>query len=90
MNETKQDGQGNILEEIIDNGDGTGVRRVFDLEGNVTLEEEVERPLPESEEELKQIPQAALATLAQKLNDPSVNSIAEVKGALKDFIEEIK
>jgi len=90
MNETKQDGQGNILEEIIDNGDGTGVRRVFDIEGNVTLEEEVERPIPEPEEELKVIPQSAIDGLAGKLQDPNVNSIAKLKSALNDFIGEIK
>ncbi len=44
---------------------------------------------PETQE-LKQIPQSAIDTLATKLNDPSVNSIAEVKGALKDFIGEIQ
>lgn len=39
---------------------------------------------------LKQIPQSALDSLSDKLQDPSVNSIAEIKDALKDFIGEIR
>lgn len=44
----------------------------------------------EVEPEMKQIPQTALNTLSQKLNDPSINSIAEIKSILKDFIQEIQ
>lgn len=40
-------------------------------------------------DETKQIPQSALDNLSTKLNDPTVNSIAEIKDALKDFIGEI-
>ncbi len=90
MNETKQDGNGNIIEQIIDNGDGTGTQTVYDRRGRVISTQEVERPIPEEVEELKQIPKAAIDTLASKLDDPKVNSISEVKGALKDFIKEIQ
>ena len=41
-------------------------------------------------EETKQIPQSALDNLSNKLNDPAINSIAEIKDVLKDFIGEIK
>lgn len=44
----------------------------------------------ETPEETKQIPQSALNNLSNKLNDPSVNSIAEIKDVLKDFIGEIR
>mgnify|MGYP000860193140 CR=1 FL=1 len=44
----------------------------------------------EASEETKQIPQSALNNLSNKLQDPSVNSIAEIKDALKDFIGEIR
>jgi hypothetical protein len=44
----------------------------------------------EAPEETKQIPQSALNNLSNKLQDPSVNSIAEIKDALKDFIGEIR
>lgn len=40
--------------------------------------------------ELKQIPSTAVSDLKEKLSDPSVNSIAEVKSALKDFLEKIE
>lgn len=41
-------------------------------------------------DELRQIPQSALDALSVKLNDSQVNSIAEVKDALKDFIGSIQ
>lgn len=41
-------------------------------------------------QELKQIPTSALDELSTKLSDPSVNSIAEVKSALSDFVAQIR
>jgi len=41
-------------------------------------------------EELKQIPKSALDNLSSKLKDPTVNSIAELKSALGDFLGEIR
>lgn len=39
--------------------------------------------------EQKTIPVTAIAELQTKLDDPTVNSIAEVKSALSDFIGQI-
>ena len=36
MNTTSHDGNGNIVEQTVDNGDGTGTRQTFDADGNVT------------------------------------------------------
>jgi YD repeat-containing protein len=36
MNETTFDANGNIVEQTVDNGDGTGTRTVYDADGNVT------------------------------------------------------
>lgn len=44
----------------------------------------------EEQVESKQIPTTALTELASKLNDPTVNSIAEIKAALKDFVSSIE
>lgn len=43
----------------------------------------------QAETELKQIPQTALSELKTKLADSGVNSIAEVKAALTDFVDQI-
>ena len=32
---------GNIVEQVVDNGDGTGVRTLFDADGNVTSVEQL-------------------------------------------------
>lgn len=41
---------GNIIERIVDNGDGTGTRTTYDADGNVTSTEQLTglpiRPLP--------------------------------------------
>lgn len=42
------------------------------------------------EGELKQIPASALTTLSDALADPSVNSVAEIKSALSDFVNSIE
>ena len=40
-NETAFDGNSNIIEQTVDNGDGTGTRTVFDADGNVTSVEQL-------------------------------------------------
>ena len=52
MNTTSHDGNGNIVEQTVDNGDGTGTTTTFDADGNVTSVEQLTglpyepRPLP--------------------------------------------
>ena len=41
MNTTSHDGNGNIVEQTVDNGDGTGTRTVYDADGNVTSTEQL-------------------------------------------------
>ena len=41
MNTTSHDGNGNIVEQTVDNGDGTGVRTTYDADGNVTSVEQL-------------------------------------------------
>ena len=44
---TVHDGDGNIVEQTVDNGDGTGTRTVYDADGNVTSTEELSGlPIP--------------------------------------------
>lgn len=45
--ETVEDGHGRIIEQLVDHGDGTGSRTVYDADGNVTSTEQVTGlPLP--------------------------------------------
>ena len=41
MNTTSHDGNGNIVEQTVDHGDGTGTRTTFDADGNVTSVEQL-------------------------------------------------
>ena len=51
MNTTSHDGNGNIVEQTVDNLDGTGTRTVFDADGNVTSTEQLTGlPIPEPPE----------------------------------------
>jgi len=51
MNTTSHDGNGNIVEQTVDNGDGTGTRTTFDTDGNVTSVEQLTGlPIPEPPE----------------------------------------
>ena len=51
MNETTFDANGNVVEQTVDNGDGTGTRTVFDADGNVTSVEQLTGlPIPEPPE----------------------------------------
>jgi len=45
-NVTTEDGHGRIIEQTVDNGDGTGTRTTYDERGEVTSTEKVEMPLP--------------------------------------------
>ena len=38
---TVEDGNGNVLEQTIDNGDGTGTRTTYNLDGTVASEEQL-------------------------------------------------
>ena len=50
MNTTSHDGNGNIVEQIIDNGDGTGTRTVYDDKGQVVSTEQLTGlPIPPPE-----------------------------------------
>lgn len=57
---------------------------------NVVAEYDTPDVEAEVVDELKQIPQSALDNLSDKLGDPTVNTIAELKGALSEFLGEIK
>ena len=47
MNETTFDANGNVVEQTVDNGDGTGTRTTFDADGNVTSTEQLSGlPIP--------------------------------------------
>ena len=51
MNQTLFNGTGEIVEQTVDNGDGTGTRTVYDADGNVTSTEQLTGlPIPESPE----------------------------------------
>ncbi len=68
-----------------------------DLNGNEITEDtrgyvelpDIEVPEVVEPEIFKQIPEVALSELSTKLEDSSVNSIAEIKQALKDFVGKI-
>jgi hypothetical protein len=50
MNTTSHDGNGNIVEQTVDNGDGTGTRTTFNADGTVdTVEQLTGLPIPEPE-----------------------------------------
>lgn len=50
MNETIHDGEGRMVEQTLDNGDGTGTRTTYDVDGNVTSTEALTGlPVPDPE-----------------------------------------
>lgn len=61
---------GNIVEQVVDNGDGTGVRTLFDADGNVTSTENLTGlPIPpEPEPDPVEALQAQVAELTAALN----------------------
>ena len=76
MNETTFQ-NGNIVEQTVDNGDGTGTRTVYDADGNVTSTEQLTGlPIPEPE------PVDPLATLLARLAD--ARSLEEVRQAAQE------
>ena len=76
-NETAFDGNSNIIEQTVDNGDGTGTRTVYDADGNVTSTEQLTGlPIPEPE------PVDPLTTLLARLAD--ARSLEEVRQAAQE------
>ena len=76
-NETAFDGNSNIIEQTVDNGDGTGTRTVYDADGNVTSTEQLTGlPVPEPE------PVDPLTTLLARLAD--ARSLEEVRQAAQE------
>ena len=73
MNTTSHDGNGNVVEQTVDNGDGTGTRTVYDSNGNVTSTEQLTGlpipvpPEPTAEERLQTL--LAALTDAQSLEE---------------------
>jgi YD repeat-containing protein len=77
MNTTSHDGNGNIVEQTVDNGDGTGTRTVYDADGNPeTVEQLTGLPTPEPE------PVDPLTTLLARLAD--ARSLEEVRQAAQE------
>jgi YD repeat-containing protein len=74
---TVHDGDGNIVEQTVDNGDGTGTRTVYDADGNPeTVEQLTGLPTPEPE------PVDPLTTLLARLAD--ARSLEEVRQAAQE------
>ena len=68
---------GTLVEQTVDNGDGTGTRTTFDADGNVTSVEQLTGlPIPEPE------PVDPLTTLLARLAD--ARSLEEVRQAAQE------
>ena len=68
---------GNIVEQTVDNGDGTGTRQTFDADGNVTATEQLTGlPIPVEPEPTAE---ERLATLVAALMD--AQSLEEIRDA---------
>ncbi len=77
MNTTSHDGNGNVVEQTVDNGDGTGTRQTFDADGNVTATEQLTGlPIPVEPEPTAE---ERLATLIAALGD--AQSLEEIRDA---------
>lgn len=57
---------------------------------NIVEEIETEDVLETETDTLKQIPQSAIDSLANQLENPSINSIAELKSVLASFLSKIE
>ena len=76
MNETHFR-DGNIIEQTVDNGDGTGTRTTYDADGNVTSVEQLTGlPIPVEPEPTAE---ERLATLIAALGD--AQSLEEIRDA---------
>ena len=85
-NETAFDADGNIVEQTVDNGDGTGTRTVYDGKGNVTSTEQVDGlPIVDIDpEHASDDPLAAevarLSSLLEAvLADPEIAKVADIE-----------
>ena len=83
---TVHDGDGNIVEQTVDNGDGTGTRTVYDGKGNVTSTEQVDGlPIVDIDpEHASDDPLAAevarLSSLLEAvLADPEIAKVADIE-----------
>lgn len=77
MNETTYDGDGNVVEQVVDRGDGTGTRTTYGPGGGITAVEELTGlPIAEAPSNLD----AALALLGE--TDPANMARAIAAGAL--------
>jgi len=77
MNTTSHDGNGNIVEQTVDNGDGTGTRTTYDADGNVaSVEQLTGLPIPAEPEPTAE---ERLASLIAALGD--AQSLEEIRDA---------
>ena len=69
MNTTSHDGNGNIVEQTVDNGDGTGTRTTFHLDGTInTVEQLTGLPIPPPDQVTADVDAAAaLAAMSTAL-----------------------
>ena len=73
---------GNVVEETVDNGDGTGTRTVYDSDGNVTSTEQLTGlPIPVEPEPTAE---ERLATLLAALTD--AQSLEEIRDAAAGIV----
>lgn len=79
-----------ILEQWLDNGDDSAVWSKFE-DGQVVATETVIWDSSDkwSENETVVIPKSAITKLASDMANPQINSIAEIKTAIIDFVDKI-
>ena len=85
-NETAFDADGNIVEQTVDNGDGTGTRTVYDGKGNVTSTEQVDGlpvvdidPEHASDDPLAAEVARLSSLLEAVLADPEIAKVADIE-----------
>ena len=82
---------GNIVERIIDNGDGTGTRTTYDEHGNETSVEKLDDlPIVEPEPVIVE-PTAPLDAFAAKLRAelPVATTLTKLRAVLSDALDEL-
>jgi hypothetical protein len=79
-----------LAETIEDNGDNTAAVTTYDESGQVTSTEVIVWDSNASQDSTPVvIQQSAIDQLATALADPSVNTVLEIKTALKNFVDSI-